>query len=68
MISCDQDYWLREEVPLRDKCAQALEFLSQKDLRQLGEYVVDHLNDPAQVQALADYLRLHRVLNEIRTP
>lgn len=51
----------------RDQIAQLIEDLSQRELRQVIEYCVDHLNNPTEYRALADYLRLQNVLHPRRS-
>jgi hypothetical protein len=48
----------------RDQVAALLETLSQREIRQVAEYAIDHMEDPDEVKKLADYLRLHRFLNK----
>lgn len=46
----------------RDQISALIEDCSQRDLRQIAEFCVDHINDVKEVAFLADYLRLHRDL------
>ena len=56
-----------DSTSLRDQCAALLEQMSQRNIRQLAECCVDHLDDVGEWKSLADYLRLHIVLNAAKT-
>jgi hypothetical protein len=47
----------------RDQIAALLETLTQREIRQIAEYAIDHMEKVDEVNNLADYLRLHRVMN-----
>ena len=57
-----------DSLSLRDQAAQMLEDMSQRDIRQIAEYCIDHLDDEMEAGHLMDYAKMHKAwaINEYR--
>jgi hypothetical protein len=54
----DHRFLTREDVSHRDRCAYLLEFMTEKELAQIAEFALDHIEDGAIKKSVADYATL----------
>ena len=56
--SIDNPFLTRTDVRVRDKTAYLLEFLNERELQQVAEYCIDHIDSDEMKRVIAEYARM----------